>query len=428
MNEIPTASLLPAFESSSLSSAPTESSVDHHALMFLMFVLMRMSALWATLVGLLAVSTPLVDAFVLHTPRLARHRPLHRPLTTHLSSASSSDDSPGIWKLPNDFETFVNQVTVQSFLFLLKSMRDPQTVLWLEGFVQPAIGKPKQPDFPTEPAGKSSQSKLLTYHGLHAFNTTLFPTWDTFFAQLLEQEPVVLHIESASAHIPNYELDINPASLCSRIVSVREQICREFVRDLGVVAQMGGHTLESYWESLRALRESDGVGDAKVKVQRENLLFLEFSADEDSDYAPSPLRKGNFDLLVLLATQESIHRVLNDASRQSGAVKASNAFLRNFYAERLRSHFTGSQRYGRADDFLEELLSEPPRTMQVDDTTSLIDPTRLAELILDAREGVAEEWREICRSAPQKHFEIKRKQLSLLIGRPSSSEPEGEFQ
>lgn len=109
--------------------------------------------------------------------------------------------------------------------------------------------------------------------------------------------------------------------------------------------------------------------------------------------------------------------MLNDPDRQSGVERVTNHYLRNFYAQRLVSHFSGNQRYGRADDFLEELLGTPPSVVQLaDGSTSLIDTHNIAELILKEREALAWEWKELARNAPHEHMEIKRLQLNLLMG------------
>lgn len=351
-----------------------------------------------------------------------------------ISETFPTGSSP--WELPNNFPLFLNQCAIQSFLFLLKSMRDPQTVLWIEDFTQPNIAL-QPPSFPKEsslPVGGSAKSKLLSYHGLGAMNTNSFgKTWETYFSKLLQEPGETYIVESASPYVPDYDLDINPASLCARMVSVREQIAREFVRDLDVVQSMGGHTLQSYKENLQEQQQkrqenataADDADDPGIKIQRENLLFLDYNSNKDSDYAPSPLRKGNFDLLCLLTTQESIHRVLNgytSNSKSSGkqptdADKVAHYFLRNFYQARRVSHFSGSQRYGRADDFLEELLSTAPSLITVHEgVTLMVDPNHVAEIVLKEREAVAQEWKEMAANAPQEHMEIKRLQLNLLMG------------
>lgn len=276
---------------------------------------------------------------------------------------------------------------------------------------------------PTEEPKKIS--KLLQYHGLAALNTTIFPTWDSYFEQLLERPTEYFIVESSSPHVPDYELDIDPTSLCSRIVSVRDQIAKEFVRDLQVISEMGGKTLEWYWESLKKKSESNAT---TTPLQRENLLFLELAPDPSSIHGPSPLRKGNFDLLTLLVTQESIHRVLADEKRQSGPEVVTNEYLKQFYLERIH-WFRGPQHYGRADDFLEELLSRSPRMINVaDGVTSLIDPTRIAELVLEARKEVALEWKQLAEQAPHEHMEIQKMRLNRIMGVSTKKESEDHFQ
>jgi hypothetical protein len=341
----------------------------------------------------------------------------------------------GSWKLTNDFYTFLNQVTIQSLVFLIHSLKDRHTAIWLEDFTQPVI-RSRSKDKPSDQvlsnmatalndALRETQMerpvRLLTYHGIGAINTTIFPTWDSYFEQLLQDAGVTYFIESTRPRVPSYELEINPASLCSRLISVREQIAREFVKDLDVIADISGAMMQRYLDS------SGAAGG----MEKPNLLFLESSVH--SDYLPSPLRKGNFDLLMTLATQEAIHRVLNDASSSSQqSDKSSILFLRNFYVNRIHTHFTGSNRYGRAEDFLEELLKSSPSAMQQlqggEDCDFWVDPLRVADLVLKHREQVAEEWLEMALDVPQSHTAIKRMQFNRLMGREIDERIESGFE
>ena len=70
------------------------------------------------------------------------------------------------WTVYNDFPLFLTQCSIQSFQFLLNSMRDPQTVLWMENFTQPAIQLSKKPNTHGLPIGMDEKSQLLGYHGL----------------------------------------------------------------------------------------------------------------------------------------------------------------------------------------------------------------------------------------------------------------------
>jgi hypothetical protein len=184
-----------------------------------------------------------------------------------------------------------------------------------------------------------------------------------------------------------------------------------------MIANQGPEILSSFRKGSDPLRSPTAKTD---------LMFLEFDSIDEGDHVPSPLRKGNFDLLVLMTTQESVHRILNQAARNDNAgnegilepmARENRLFLSNFYLNRLVSHFTGQQRYRGADEFLQELLLTVPTVMSRNDNNQdvLIDPKRIAEHILEIRQRVATEW---CRSAvavPESHMEIKRLQLDLLL-------------
>lgn len=350
-------------------------------------------------------------------------QPLSQRSLTSVFASSDAEQQETIWTTKNDFRTFLNQCTIQSFLFLIRQMRDIQTVMFIEEYTEPSIefrthelandlNNYQTGEF-VEPSQEEQQksSKLLRYHGLGALNMTLFPTWETYFLELLKKDKEVWKITSPKPHVPDYDWEVNPASLCTRMISVREQIAKEWVRDLEVIANLGGQVMESYWDSIR------NAGSVDPTIERQfSLLFLEWDPNEDSDFAPSPLRKGNFDLLELLTTQEAIHRLLNDKERAEGDAAVANKVLEDFYFERLGSHFTGGQRYSRANDFLSELLATPPSTITVGGTTALIDTMGLAENILHKRQEVALEWREIARGSPEEHYDIRRSMLNKLMG------------
>ncbi|CAB9519077.1 expressed unknown protein [Seminavis robusta] len=359
---------------------------------------------------------------------------------TRKSWLCSGRQSDG-WELSNDFPQFLNQCSIQTFLVVLGTLREPQTIRWMDNFTQPLV---MERDF-TNRDDESSPSKLLTYHGLGAMNTDLFPTWDSYFATLLEQpqEEFLVQTAAGSLHTQEYELEINPASLCTRLISIREQIAQEFTNDLGVVANaMGRHTMDSYWDYLDNNNQeqenndndnddnqqdtfSEALGDVvntgggtgtTTTTQRRfpphNLVFLGYALDAIDGFTPSPLRQHNFDLAVLLATQEAIHRILNNNKYEDSKERISRQYLQEFYVQRLDSHFFGTQRYGRADDFLEELLfvNLPPAVSEA------VDPVLVTEMILEERRQVALEWQAKSQDVPtHDHIQIKRLQLDRLM-------------
>ena len=102
------------------------------------------------------------------------------------------------WKLSNDFMSFLNQCSIQSFIFLVNSLRDRHTALWVEEFTSPILRERDQVDTKKDggsdktlsdmakalrenmPNDLEDEIKLLTYHGLGAINTTMFPTCKFF--------------------------------------------------------------------------------------------------------------------------------------------------------------------------------------------------------------------------------------------------------
>jgi hypothetical protein len=274
------------------------------------------------------------------------------------------------------------------------------------------------------------------------------------------------------------EIDIDPRSLVSRILSVREQIAREWTADLDTFVVANEMILSSYHQTQeeqrrssdpetskkddevvetrevkrdpKATREddedetdvegedvdvrdltapySDGsrrpAGD-KIAFDRTNMKVLSNNILLNEGQESNPYRRGSFDLLCLLATQESIHRVLREYRDEERDVFYH--WLRDFYVARVAKFFDGSQEYGRADDFLEELLLTAPSLKEMEDddesnaeekVVGLIDPLRIAEDIIAMRSEVARDWKEIVKNVPEKdHMDLRRVILAMQMGK-----------
>eukprot|EP00804_Cyclotella_cryptica_P019343 CCRYP_006203-RA/>CCRYP_006203-RA protein AED:0.03 eAED:0.03 QI:281/1/1/1/0.4/0.33/6/1869/435 len=387
-------------------------------------------------------------------------RPSHQT-TAFATPASNQYSFPSII-VPQDLRLFLTQRCIQSFMFLLATTRDLHTVRWLDNFTKPVIVNNywvEEEDAPNpgvedsfREGDKRLGSKLLNYHGLSAINTTMYPSWDSFFTTLLEQPDTVLLIRTPSdvgqRAYSEFDIDIEPARLCSRILSVREQIARELVADLKVISTMGQQIFDSYWYNVKKREDSNpakssggrgGIGwkdgSSPSGFDRPSLLYMNFDPLIDSDFAPSPLRKGNFDLLYNLITQKAVTELLragvfvgeNDVQNE-----ACLRYLDKFYRERVLTHFVGAQFYGKGDDFIEELMLAPPMIMfddlddekgdfgedsEEEESSRLqIEPLRIAEQILLKRDKLALEWLEICSAVPSEHMDIRKLQLSRMMG------------
>merc|ERR1712012_1543927 len=107
------------------------------------------------------------------------------------------------------------------------------------------------------------------------------------------------------------------------------------------------------------------------------------NANSFVERSASPLRQNSFDLLMLLVTQESVHRVLHDLKndarkpRNSADIDAcfsSYEWLKEFYFSRVESFFDGQQKFGRYDDFLEVLLCTAPHIKNNGSKCAFVDP------------------------------------------------------
>jgi len=136
---------------------------------------------------------------------------------------------------------FLTQRSVQSFMFLCQECRDPHTIRWLDEF--------------------SNTTDLVYYHGTGAIDTVLFESWDSYFLKMMEQPDDFITVQARRRGRGNggwsknnpylqdrfveFRIDIRPSSLATRILSVREQLAREWFKDLDLVIMMEDQIMES---------------------------------------------------------------------------------------------------------------------------------------------------------------------------------------
>lgn len=332
------------------------------------------------------------------------------------NNADADDDSLSSSRARNDaridVRNFLTQRAIQSFLFLCNSVRDPHSVRWMEEeFLQ--------------------TRNQLEFHGTGAGYMERFGgTWDGPLLEMMKRpkETVIVSAKRSgkghkgwSKHNPyledryvDFEIDIDPVSLTSRILSVREQIAKEWITDLQIIGHANSQILDSYFALAKQERgkkdhELHTTPDTVFERTAVNILnnHTAFTVT-----ASSPLRKGNFDLLYNLCTQASVHRLLRQLKGAGSAKEISFVWVRDFYVDRLAEYFDGDLPYGRADDFMDELLRTPPSLIYTEDNKAgLADPMGLAEQIIELRSSIVEEWIELMKRVPQDHTERIRKEL-----------------
>ena len=120
-------------------------------------------------------------------------------------------------------------------------------------------------------------------------------------------------------------------------------------------------------------RKSEAVFDRSVFDTWSQLLW-------NPKRSSSPYRKANFDLLLLLATQESIHRILTSYRNDDTIRPETEGWLLNFYTNNVNEYFDGHQTNVRSEDFLEQMLKSPRTLIETNnDILAWVDPTIVAE-------------------------------------------------
>lgn len=216
-----------------------------------------------------------------------------------------------------------------------------------------------------------------------------------------------------------------------RILSVREQLSKEWVEDLDVLLKLNEEITESFADHNRKATVKDDEDDDELNTKNpkdstdeekedKNLSDLDallkvFEAptggDSDSNASStssieekgqtmfdrtilntwsqllwnpkrgsSPYRKANFDLLLLLATQESIHRVLDSYKNDDAIRSETHEWLLEFYKDNVNEYFDGHQTHARSEDFLEEIFKSPRSIIETNnEVLAWVDPAIIAE-------------------------------------------------
>ncbi len=320
---------------------------------------------------------------------------------------------------------------------------------------------------------------LGNYHGNGAINTTKYPTWDSVLYDMMNQPNTHVIVSAKrrgrghggwSKNNPfleeryvEFKIDIRPASLVQRILSVRSQLASEFERDLDIITMVDDRIMDSYFDKLRTSSSSSsssssseeqgkdqrssadagagaGAAASSSLTSSKSTAFDRISIDiltnftEVQESSSSPFRRGNFDLLYSLSTHASAHRLLRElhqlaSSSSTSSTSASSAkssdditfqWFKRFYTERVSEYFDGDQPFGRGDDFIDILLTTPPRLVEMSDgkTVGLTDPLRVVERIIEIRSMVAQEWKRIMREEVKKdHLKMNDVLFRVMMGR-----------
>ncbi len=239
--------------------------------------------------------------------------------------------------------------------------------------------------------------------------------------------------------IVTVDIDIDPPSLANRLLTVRAKIGQEWASDLELMLSVNEKIIPSYNARKKEARENEDLNEKKdasdfnaeadrdiksiepgamssgdfnfgcrsVRTFERGAIYLVNNHPSFNDPESTPLRSSSFDLLFLLSTQEAIHRLLVSYEDEGEEKAVSRAWLKKFYVDNLETYFDGCQTFGRADDFIDDLLVTPPALKTIGDKIGFIDPLAIAEDIIDFRAIVANEWREAMSNVVEDHEPIQ---------------------
>jgi len=287
--------------------------------------------------------------------------------------------------------------------------------------------------------------------------------------------------------INEIELSIDPPALVRRILSVREQLSKEWVEDLEILIKLNDEIAENFEEyNNKATTKDDEEDDcdeegnlkidnidkkAEDKDHDKNLSDLDlllkalvapldkdshprlssissnkpFESDAKQDdpdgkkfetvfdrsilntwsqslWSPkrssSPYRKANFDLLLLLATQESIHHILNSYKKDDTIRPETKEWLLNFYTENVNEYFDGHQTCARSEDFLEQMLKSPRTVIETNnDILAWVDPANVAEDVVRERSEVILDWMRVAETILDEHTDLRRLLFTNMVSK-----------
>jgi len=162
---------------------------------------------------------------------------------------------------------------------------------------------------------------------------------------------------------------------------------------------------------------TDNKGEEKRIFDR-NILFSWSQSLCSPNRSSSPYRKANFDLLLLLATQESIHRVLNSYKEDDEVRPETFEWLLDFYKNHVKDHFDGHQTYARSEDFLEKMLTSPRTLIETEnEILAWVDPACVAKDIIRERSEVALDWMRISETISDEHTDLRRLLFTNLVSK-----------
>ena len=114
-----------------------------------------------------------------------------------------------------------------------------------------------------------------------------------------------------------------------------------------------------------------------------------------------------------------MHRVLKNYKTADpvGPGPEMYEWLLDFYKIRVRTTFDGHQNFGRAEEFLAEMMRSSPRMIERGNNVAWINPAQIAEDIVRERSEVALEWMQIAKLTQDEHTDLRRLLFTNMVSK-----------
>jgi len=187
----------------------------------------------------------------------------------------------------------------------------------------------------------------------------------------------------------SYKVVVDPSKIATRLMECREHIANEFHQDLGLIGQ----------ESLEIVRHHRAMVTHKKDDQ--GALQMAIFDHDPLHNTSSPKRAGTYELLKRMLAVYAYREVVaaRKAAAEAGidrAAEAEAAWLERMFAEHGTPLEGSSHRYGMGKEFVEKVLNSSPRIVGGIDGVepALVDPSKLAMMMLKEMEALAECWQD----------------------------------
>lgn len=247
---------------------------------------------------------------------------------------------------------------------------------------------------------------------LHS-HTAMSVPWYEFLSAIMEAPEEIREIEVKGRRIGGgspdnpylpkpkpiiYTETITPKVLGKQLMTIREQLAKEWQQDLKLLSLCNAELRRHHSEEVK--HETDAV---------ENQQYvIEYAAIEGEDGEGTPLRESNFDLLKTAVTHGALLR-LQQELRQEPTLEHQAEWLTVFAKQHGAAFRPGGAEYSphAGREFILLMMEQP-----VSVSTSLggnprfLDPLSLAERLMDLREELALEWSEAMQHVPAEHIAL----------------------